>query len=268
MFCPHFRSEICERKSWRRELPRYCQVGSRSHLSQNSTPETLKSDSTHQLACSLCHTRRWPASFPLRASPVHHLQPSFRFDPKLRAGALCRRLHLLRQFHDQEGQQRHLESTTANVDRILQFLTRHSSEEHQDIPNTCVAFDLPQSQLVQLERCLRAEGWEEKVRYDYDGTIGEAQLCLRMPSAIHEHFTQAVADEIQKELAGLVDRFSSYDERAALEIGKICKSRSNTLEYTEPKLVDCDFKPKLYSYGRWQSPISRTTGGKKSQSSR
>jgi hypothetical protein len=31
-----------------------------------------------------------------------------------------------------------------------------------------------------------------------------------MPSAIHEHFTQAVADEIQKELAGLADRFSSY----------------------------------------------------------
>jgi hypothetical protein len=96
VFCPHFRSEICERRSWRRELPRYRQFGNRSHLSQNSTPETLKSDSTHQLACSLCHTRRWPASFPLRAPPVHHLQPSF--DPKLRAGALCRRLHLLRQL--------------------------------------------------------------------------------------------------------------------------------------------------------------------------
>lgn len=88
----------CERKSWRRELPRYRQFGNRSHLSQNSTPETLKSDSTHQLACSLCHTRRWPASFPLRALPVHHLQPSFRFDPKLRAVALCRRLHHLRQL--------------------------------------------------------------------------------------------------------------------------------------------------------------------------
>lgn len=40
------------------------------------------------------------------------------------------------------------------------------------------------------------------------------------------------------------------------------------LEYTELKLVDRDFKLKVYSYGRWQLPISRTTGGKKSQSSR
>ena len=100
--------------------------------------------------------------------------------------------------HDQEGQQRHLEPTTANVDRIIQFLTRDSSEEHQDISNTCAAFDLPQSQLVQLERCLIGEGWEEKVRYDYDGTIGEAQLCLRMTSAIHEHFTQAVTNEFSE----------------------------------------------------------------------
>jgi hypothetical protein len=128
--------------------------------------------------------------------------------------------------HGQEGQQRHLESTTANVDRILQFVTRHSSEEHRDISNTCAAFDLPQPQLVELERSLHAEGWEEKVRYDYDGTIGEAQLCLRMPSAIHEHFTQAVADEIQKELAGLADRLSSYDRRAVLETGKVWKSGS------------------------------------------
>lgn len=89
-----------------------------------------------------------------------------------------------------------------------------------------------------------------------------------MPGAPHENFAQAVADEIQKELAALANRCSSNDERAALEIGKICKSRSNMLEYTEPKLVDRDFKPKVYSYGRWQSPISRTTGGKKSQSSR
>lgn len=144
--------------------------------------------------------------------------------------------------HDQEGQQRHLESTTANVDRILQFVTRHLSEEHRDISNTCAAFDLPQSQLVELERCLHAEGWEEKVRYDYDGTIGEAQLCLRMPSAIHEHFTQAVADEIQKELAGLADRFSSYDQRAALETGKIWKSGSTTLEFEEPALIDREEK--------------------------
>lgn len=141
--------------------------------------------------------------------------------------------------HDRERQQRHLESTTANVDQILQFLARRSSEGQQDVSNTRVAFDLPQSQLVELERCLHAEGWEEKVRYDYDGTIGEAQFCLRMPSAIHEHFTQAVADEIQKELAGLADRFSSYDKRAALETGKVWKSGSTTLEFEEPALIDC-----------------------------
>ena len=109
--------------------------------------------------------------------------------------------------HDQERQQRHLKLTTANVDRILQFLTRHSSEGQQDTPNTRAAFDLPQSQLVELERCLHDKGWKEKVRYDYDGTIREAQLCLHMPSAIHEHFTQAVADDIQKELTVLADRF-------------------------------------------------------------
>jgi hypothetical protein len=142
--------------------------------------------------------------------------------------------------HDRERQQRHPESTTAKVDQILRFLTRNSSEGQQDVPNTRTAFDLPQSQLVELERCLHAEGWEEKVRYDYDSTIGEAQLCLRMPSAIHEHFTQAVADKIQKELAALANRCSSYDERAAREIGKICKSGSTTLEYTEPELVDRD----------------------------
>jgi hypothetical protein len=115
---------------------------------------------------------------------------------------------------------------------------------------------------------LHPEGWEEKVRYDDDDAIGETQLCLRMPSALHEQFTKAVADNIQKELAALANRCSSCDERAALEIGKICKSGSTTLEYTEPKLVDREFKPKVYSYGRWQSPISRTTGDKKSQSSR
>jgi len=47
-----------------------------------------------------------------------------------------------------------------------------------------------------------------------------------MPSVIHEHFTQAVADEIQKELAGLADRLSSYDRRAVLETGKVWKSGS------------------------------------------
>jgi hypothetical protein len=51
-----------------------------------------------------------------------------------------------------------------------------------------------------------------------------------MPSALHEHFTKAVADDIQKELAALANRCSSYDERAALEIGRICKSRNTTLE--------------------------------------
>lgn len=147
-------------------------------------------------------------------------------------------------------------------------MTRHLSEEHRDISNTCAAFNLTQPQLVELERCLHAEGWEEKVRYDYNGVIGEAQLCLCMPGAPHENLAQAIADENQKELAALADRCSSYDERAALEIGKVCKTRSITLEYTEPKLVDRDFKPEVYSYGRWQSPISRTTGGKKSQSSR
>lgn len=168
-----------------------------------------------------------PTELPLRQTPGGRtLPPSPPFTPT----------------HDQEGQQRHLESTTTNVDRILQFLTRHSSEEHQDISNTCAAFDLPQSQLVQLERCLHAEGWGEKVRYDYDGTIGEAQLCLRMPSAIHEHFTQAVADEIQKELAGLADRFSSYDQRAALGTGKVWKSGSTTLEFEEPALIDHEEK--------------------------
>jgi hypothetical protein len=63
-----------------------------------------------------------------------------------------------------------------------------------------------------------------------------------MPSAIHEHFTQAVADEIQKELAGLADRFSSYDRRAALETGKVLKSGSRTLEFEEPALTDRDEK--------------------------
>lgn len=121
-------------------------------------------------------------------------------------------------------------------------MTRHSGEEHQDTSNTCAAFDLPQSQLVELERCLYAEGWEEKVQYDYDGTVGEAQLCLSMPSAIHEHFTQAVAEEIQKELAGLADRFSSYDQRAALETGKVWESRSTTLEFEELALIDREVK--------------------------
>jgi hypothetical protein len=96
--------------------------------------------------------------------------------------------------------------------------------------------------LIELERCLHAEGWEEKVQYDYDGTIGEAQLCLRMPSAIHEYFTQAVADWVQQELAGLADRFLSYDQRAALETGKVWKSGSTTLEFEEPALIDCDEK--------------------------
>jgi hypothetical protein len=144
--------------------------------------------------------------------------------------------------HDREQQQWHLETTSTNIDRILQFLTRHPIEGQQNALNTSATFDLPQSQLVELERCLHAEGWEEKVRYDYDGTIEEAQLCLRMPSVIHEHFTQAVADEIQKGLAGLVDRFSSYDKRAALETRKVWKSGSTTLEFEEPALIDCDEK--------------------------
>jgi hypothetical protein len=63
-----------------------------------------------------------------------------------------------------------------------------------------------------------------------------------MPSAIHEHFTQAVADKIQKELAGLANRFSSYDQRAALETGKVWKSGSTTLELEEPALIHCDEK--------------------------
>ena len=94
----HTLGPSCERKSWRRELPRYCQFVNRSHLSQNSTPETLKSDSTHQLACSLCDTCRWPASLPLPALSVHHVRSTCRFDPKLHAGAPCRRLHHLRQL--------------------------------------------------------------------------------------------------------------------------------------------------------------------------
>lgn len=140
---------------------------------------------------------------------------------------------------DREQQQRHLEPTTANVDKILEFLTR-SRIGGRNIPNTVANFDLSHSQLPELDRCLHAEGWEDKVRYDYDGTIGEAQLNLRMPSAIHEQFTQAVADEIQKELAALGNRFSSYDERAAFETGKVWKSGSTTVEYTEPELVDRD----------------------------
>jgi hypothetical protein len=63
-----------------------------------------------------------------------------------------------------------------------------------------------------------------------------------MPSAIHEHFTQAVADEIQKELAGLADWLSSYDQRAALETRKVWKSGSTTLEFEEPALIDRDEK--------------------------
>lgn len=142
---------------------------------------------------------------------------------------------------NREQQQRHLEPTTANVDQILQFLTRLRSEG-RNIPITCAKVDLPQSQLAELDSCLHARGWGDKVRYDYDGTIGEAHLYLRMPSAIHEQFTQAVADEIQKGLAALGKRFSSYDEQAALETGKVWKSGSTTLEYTEPELVDHDEK--------------------------
>ena len=99
MFCPHsrteLRAEIVEAgatealSSWQ---------STRSYLSQNSAPETLKSDSTYQLAYSLCDTCRWPASLPLPALSVHHVRPTCRFDPKLHAGALCRRLHHLRQL--------------------------------------------------------------------------------------------------------------------------------------------------------------------------
>jgi hypothetical protein len=78
--------------------------------------------------------------------------------------------------HDREQQQGYLELTTANVDRILQFLTRHPNKGQQDDPNHRAAFDFPQSQLVEPERCLHAEEREEKVRYDHDGAIGEAQL--------------------------------------------------------------------------------------------
>jgi hypothetical protein len=59
-----------------------------------------------------------------------------------------------------------------------------------------------------------------------------------MPGAPHENFVQAVADELQKELAGLADRFTPYDQRAALEAGKVLKSGSTTLEFEEPALVD------------------------------
>lgn len=146
--------------------------------------------------------------------------------------------------HDREQQQWHLETTSTNIDRILQFLARHPSERQQDLPNTSAAFDLAQSQLAELERCLHAKGLEDKVRYDYDDSIGEAQLCLRMPSAIHEHFTQAVADEIKKELSAIAKRFSSYDKQAELETGKMWKSGSTTLEYTKVALVDGDKEDK------------------------
>jgi hypothetical protein len=141
--------------------------------------------------------------------------------------------------HDREQQQGHLELTTANIDRILDFLTRHPSGGH-NVVDVRATFDLPQSQLPELERRLHAGGWGDKTRYDYDGTDGEGQFCLRMPSAIHEQLTQAVADEIQKELAALADRFSSYDKRAALETGRVWKSGSTTLEYKEPDLVDSE----------------------------
>lgn len=51
-----------------------------------------------------------------------------------------------------------------------------SGLEYNSVPHHRAAFDPPQSELVELERCLHAERWEEKVRYAYDDAIGEAQL--------------------------------------------------------------------------------------------
>jgi len=67
--------------------------------------------------------------------------------------------------HDREQQQGHLELTTSNIDRILDFLTRHPSGGH-NVVDVRATFDLPQSQLPELERRLHAGGWGDKTRYD------------------------------------------------------------------------------------------------------
>ena len=69
--------------------------------------------------------------------------------------------------HDREQQQGYLELTTANVDQILEFLARHPSGGH-NVPDARATFDLPQSQLPELERRLQAKGWEDKARYDLE----------------------------------------------------------------------------------------------------
>jgi hypothetical protein len=174
----------------------------------------------------------------LPETPPRSNEPRDAHTPDARALPLSPPISPIRQQRQQTPA-----ATRTGIDRTLQALIRHSRGLKLSSSDWEV-FNLSQSELVGLERLLQDTQptlwhfWEEKIRYDYDGSRRKGQLVLRMPGAIHEAFIQLFEDAIESQLKVLADGFSVYDKRAADETRRIQKSGSTTLEYTQPKLED------------------------------
>lgn len=134
-------------------------------------------------------------------------------------------------------------TSLSSVDRLVSALRLLRAGKAVGEGSDWQTFHLSRAEFAQFERRLEADSalhaWYcDKARYDWEAQNG--RFVLRMPTAVHERFIARVEDAIGEGIAGLAARLGRSEDgrekEVAVELNKIYKGRSTTLEMRAPRL--------------------------------